>query len=320
MNQSVAAIAATSAVQRADDMKIYQDAEEFINDIFFSSTHDSRSKLDVMEIVGQKLLADDVAKDPDYYNHRAGVVHVSSIGKCMRGIVHQLLGAEKDKEEDTRKLGVFKAGNLFEDFIIDALCDRVKERQREYRYEYKGLTLVGRSDFLIEDAGVIRVGENKSVHSDSFWYREREGTLVAWNNQIQLQIYLWLERVLNGNEYEGLFTYVSKDDVTVQGAPVKFNQRIIDEVVIPQLDIIAAAYAEKNPLLAPIPEPVVYSKGRAQWQKNWLATYCDYHEKCAGKGWVLEAGDLVARKNKESKASVPTAHTVKKAKPIITPV
>lgn len=298
-------------------MKIYQEAEEFINDIFWSSTKDARSKLDVATLVGDKLQKDNVLKDPDYYNHRDGIVHVSSIGKCMRGIVHELLGTPRDKEEDTRKLGVFKAGNLFEDFIIDALGDRVIERQREYRYQYKGITLVGRSDFLLNDNGIIRVGENKSVHSDSFWYREKEGTLVAWNNQIQLQIYLWLERMQYGNAYDGLFTYVSKDDVTVIGTAVKFNQRIIDEVVIPQLDFISSAYLAKDPGSVPIPSLITYSKSRGQWQKNWLATYCDFHETCAGKGWVLEAQEQVQRKNKEAKESIPTAHLSKKEQPII---
>lgn len=299
-------------------MKIYNEAEEFINDIYWSSTHDSRSKLDVPLLVAEKLKADELLKDPDYFNRREGVVHVSSIGKCMRGIVHSLLGTPKDEVEDARKLGVFKAGNLFEDFVIDSFGYRVIERQREYKYQYKGLTLVGRSDFRIDDNGVMRIGENKSVHSDSFWYREKDGTLVAWNNQIQLQIYLWLERELYGNEWDGLFTYVSKDDVTVLGAAVKYNPRIIEEVVKPQLDLIAAAYEARDPYLVPVPSLVSYSKSRHQWQKNWLCTYCDYHSKCAGQGWVLEAQSLVARKNKETRDSVPVAHTIKKEKPTIT--
>lgn len=229
-------------------MRIYQDAERFINEAFYNGTYDSRSKLRISELVEGKLIADAKEKDPDYYNHRPGVIHSSGLYGCIRGLLHEAIGSEKTSPPDGRKLGVFEAGNLFEDFIISSLGDRVLERQREYNYPYKGITLVGRSDYRIDDAGVMRIGENKSVHSDSFWYRKNEGTLVAWNNQIQLQIYMWLERVLFKNEWEGIFSYISKDDCTVESAPVKFNQAIIDEVVIPVLDIVAAGYERIKPL------------------------------------------------------------------------
>lgn len=302
-------------------MPLYQDAEKFINNQFWPHTHDSRSKLDIEKIVGDQLVADNEEKDPDYFNRREGVVHVSSISKCLRGVVLEMLKAEKDKEIDRRTLGVFKAGNLFEDFIISALGKRVVHQQREYRYEYKGLVVVGRSDFTIDDDGVMRVGENKSVHSDSFWHREKEGTLVAWHNQVQLQIYMWFERILNGNEWDGIFSYVSKDDVTIKSAPVKFNQAIIDEVVIPALDIIADAYAKKDAKLVPIPAPVVYVESKHQFQKNWLATYCDYHNQCAGEGWLLEATAEVTRRNKEMKESINNlVHMQPKPKKVIVAV
>lgn len=283
---------------------LYQAAEKFINEEFWKNSHDARSKLDVPKLVEQRLIEENKKKDPDYFNHREGVVHVSSLSKCLRGVVLEMLNAKKDNEMDARKLGVFKAGNLFEDFIIEALGDRVVHAQREYEYTYKNLKLVGRSDYTINDDGIMRVGENKSVHSDSFWMREREGTLVAWHNQVQLQVYMWLERILFNNQWEGIFSYVSKDDVTVIGAPVKFNQNIIDQVVIPALDIISAAYEKKDPLLAPTPEIVVYSEAKHQFQKNWLATYCEYHQQCAGAGWLLEATNLVTTKNKELKSSM----------------
>lgn len=295
---------------------LYQEAEKFINEEFWKNTHDSGSKLNLPKLIEERLIKDNREKDPDYFNHREGVVHVSSLYRCLRGVAHEMLGAKKDNEMEPRKLGIFKAGNLFEDFIIEALGDRVVHAQREYTYVYKNLTLVGRSDYTINDEGVMRVGENKSVHSDSFWMREREGTLVAWHNQIQLQVYMWLERVLNGNNWDGVFSYISKDDCTVIGAPVRFNQHIIDEVVIPALDIINEAYTTKNPEAAPLPPMVIFSEAKHQYQKNWLCTYCEFHSSCAGAGWILEAQNLVTQKNKELKASMPTPP--KKVKPIIT--
>lgn len=285
-------------------MKLYQEAEKFINDNYWQGSHDKRSKLEIEKLVAEKLLADEKKKDPEYFNHREGVVHVSSLSKCLRGVVHELMGHARDEPDDARQLGVFKAGNLFEDFIIASLGDRVVEQQREYVYKYKSLTLVGRSDYTILDDGVMRIGENKSVHSDTFWYREKEGCLVAWNNQIQLQVYMWLERILNGNAWEGIFSYVSKDDVTVKSAAVKFNQAIIDEIVLPALEILNEAYEKKDPNFAPVPDSVVYNEAKHQYQKNWLCTYCNHHAQCSGSGWVMEATELVTRKNKELKDKV----------------
>ena len=293
----------------------YQEAEKYIKDIYFSETHDSQSKLNIPKIIEEKLIKDNQEKDSNYFSQREGVVHVSSLYRCLRGVVHEMLGAKKDSEMETRKLGVFKAGNLFEDFVVQALGSRVVHAQREYRYKYKSIELVGRSDFTIDDEGTMRVGENKSVHSDSFWMREREGTLIAWHNQIQLQVYMWLERVLNNNNWDGVFSYISKDDCTVIGAPIKFNAHIIEEVVIPALDIINEAYEKKDPNLAPLPPMVVFSDAKHQYQKNWLATYCEFHESCCGKGWILEATNLVTQRNKELKAAMPNPHAGKKVKP-----
>ena len=324
-------------------MKLYQDAEKYIKEIYWSETHDPHSKLDLPKIIEERLIKDNKEKDPEYFEHREGVVHSTSLSKCLRGVVHEMLGAKKDNEMATRKLGIFKAGNLFEDFVVAALGDRVVHAQREYRYKYKSITLVGRSDFTINDDDVMRVGENKSVHSDSFWMREKEGTLIAWHNQIQLMTYLWLERILEPyltldgkilltNDPElgmvpapehklvnphGVFSYISKDDCTVIGASIQFNPHFVDDIILPALDIINEGYTSKNPEAAPLPPMVIFSEAKHQYQKNWLATYCEYHESCCGKGWILEATNLVTQRNKELKLAMPNPHAEKKAKPKI---
>jgi len=322
---------------------LYQEAEKRIKDIFWSETHDPHSKLNLPKLIEERLVKDNKEKDPDYFNHREGVVHATSLAKCLRGVIHEMLGAKKDNEIDGRKLGVFKAGNLFEDFVIEALGDRVVHAQREYRYKYKSVILVGRSDYTIDDEGVLRVGENKSVHSDSFWMREREGTLVAWHNQIQLEIYLWLERILepykdkNGKVIltndptpdltpapeeklvnpQGIFSYISKDDCTVIGAPIQYNPHFVDEIILPALDIINEGYSTKNPDFAPLPSLVIFSEAKHQYQKNWLCTYCEYHNSCAGAGWILEATNLVTQRNKELKSAMPAPPKKKKAQVVV---
>ena len=335
-------------------MRFYQEAEKFIRDIFWSDSHDKDSKLDIVGIVHQKLIQDNKDKDPEYYDHRPGVVHVTSLQKCLRGVVHEMLGAKKDAPMDARKLGVFKAGNLFEDFIVEALGDKMLDRQTEYVYKYKGIILTGRDDGTILHEGVRTVLENKSVHSDSFWYREKEGTLVATQNQAQIQTYLWLRRILprmyklgdeiiytnldiselaaykrvqnfdilistapDNAQLNGIFCYISKDDCTISQAPVKFNQRIIDEVVIPALDAVAEAYEKRDVTLAPLPPLVRFEESKNQNQVNWLCKYCEFHNQCAGAGWLLEAQNEVTRLNKEANTKMVNRFSEKKDAPVI---
>jgi hypothetical protein len=337
-------------------MKLYQEAEDFIKDIFWSESHDKSNNINIPEIVGKKLSDDNENKDPEYYAHREGVVHVTSLSKCLRGVVNGMLGVEKDTQLDARTLGVFKAGNLFEDFIVDALGDKMLDRQTEYVYKYEGIILTGRDDGTMEHEGVRRVLENKSVHSDSFWYRQKEGTLVATQNQQQIQTYLWLRRILpnmfvNGEEViytnlsqdelveyrggkevtpaekpdnsslNGIFCYISKDDCTIVQAPVKFNQRIIDEVVAPALDLIAGGFTNKDAKRVPAPEITRFDMAKGRWGLNWVCKYCEYHNTCAGAGWTTEASAEVKRKNSEGGmvnpyASKPSAPTIGVASPL----
>lgn len=346
-------------------MMLYNKAEEFIKDEYWKNTHNKNCNFNLEEVIKNRLAKDNRDKDPEYYGHREGTVHVSSLSKCLRGVVYEMLGADKDaKDEDelSRKYGIFKAGNLFEDFVVDAIGDKMQDRQTEYIFKYKSIILTGRDDGTILHEGESFLLEAKSVHSDSFWYRQKEGTLVAHHNQMQIQTYLWLRRILpnlfvwvneegeilraytnlsvlefakekglkseqiaekqkpNNENLNGVFSYISKDDCTVIGAPVKFNKNIIDETIIPALDLISEAYEKKDPTICPCPDMVAYSESRGQWQKNWMCTYCDYHSKCAGESWLLEATKLVTRKNKEMKESAfgNLTHTEKKTKPTIT--
>lgn len=292
--------------------KLYSEAEEFIDDIFWSEVHDKSNTLNIPDIVHTKLIKDNEEKSKGgYYGHRDGVVHVTSLSKCLRGVAREMLGIEAEDTIEARKLGVFKAGNLFEDFIIEALSDKMQDRQTEYVYKYKNIVLTGRDDGTILHGGRRTLLENKSVNSDSFWYRQKEGKLIAWQNQIQIQTYLWLRRELFNDPVDGIFSYVSKDDVTIISAPVKFSQRIIDEIVIPTLDILNEVYISKNPEVAPLPPMVVFNKSRNQYQKNFLCTYCLHHSGCAGAGWVLEATNMVTQKNKELKASMSNPYAKK---------
>lgn len=281
--------------------KIYQEAERFIKSEFLSNTLDYDCKFDLQKVVQDKLVADASIKDnSEYYASHEGEIHVSGLYRCLRGQYYEMMGEKPTGEIQPRVLGVFKAGNFFEDFIVECLGDKMQDRQTEYRFKYKSLTLVGRDDgTFLDDKGEKRVLECKSQHSDSFWYMQKEGMSVQWQHQIQLQTYLWLRRELFGQEIDGYFAYVSKDDCTIQGVPVKFNQTIIDEVVLPILEALNTAFEAKNVELLPVPEPIILDKGK--YKKNWLCTYCSFHNLCAGVGWALGIEDRVKIGNKTIK-------------------
>ena len=90
---------------------------------------------------------------------------------------------------------------------------------------------------------------------------------------------------------------------------------MVDEIIVPALDIINEGYMSKNPEVAPLPPMVIFSEAKHQYQKNWLCTYCEYHSSCDGAGWILEATNLVTNRNKELKNAMPTP--IKKSKPKI---
>lgn len=278
--------------------KLYQRAEQFIRGQFLSKTLDYNCKFDLQRVIQDRLVSDAAVKDNgDYYGAKEGEIHVSSLYRCLRGVYYEMMGATPTGEIAPRVLGVFKAGNFFEDFIVESLGDKMLDRQTEYKFKYKSLTLVGRDDgTFLDDKDQKRVLECKSQHSDSFWYMQKEGMNVQWQHQIQLQTYLWLRRQLYNQEVDGYFGYVSKDDCTIIGIPVKYNENIIHEIVIPILDLLNEAYEAKNPDLLPIPEPIIFDKGK--YKKNWLCTYCNYHALCAGESWSLNIDDKVKINNK----------------------
>lgn len=278
--------------------KLYQQAEKIIKNVFLSQTLDYDCKFDLQKVVHDKLVADATIKDnSEYYAPVQGEVHVSSLYKCLRGVYYEMMGEQPTGEIQPRVLGVFKAGNLFEDFIIECMGDKMQDRQTEYRFKYKSLTLVGRDDgTFLDDKGERRVLECKSQHSDSFWYMQKEGMGVQWQHQIQLQTYLWLRRELFGQELNGYFAYVSKDDVSINGVAVKYNPTIIEEIVKPILDTLNEAYEKKDVTLLPTPELIIFDKGK--YKQNWLNTYCQFSDKCLGVGWSINLADLVKIKNK----------------------
>src|SRR3990167_370184 len=67
----------------------YNEAEKFIDDVFWSETHDKSNTLNIPEIVHAKMVRDNDEKSGgDYYGHREVLEHVTSLSKCLRGLAH----------------------------------------------------------------------------------------------------------------------------------------------------------------------------------------------------------------------------------------
>jgi hypothetical protein len=62
---------------------------------------------------------------------------------------------------------------------------------------------------------------------------------------------------------------------------------------------------------------VRYEDSKNTHQVNWVCKYCEYHNQCAGAGWLIEAQAEAKRKNTELSTAMVNKFAIKPAKPII---
>lgn len=178
----------------------------------------------------------------------------SRIGMCPCGIYLERMGVEPDEDFDDRTLRVFKAGNLFEDFIISLLPGAELQK----RIEWKEQDVTGYADAIFNGL----VYEIKSKHSRAFWHMDKQGDA---NQQHKMQLWIYL-KVLNMPE--GRILYCSKDDLAIREYPIFLEDKELEEKVMHELNILNEAWKTKTP-----PQPITD-------KKDWRYKYCRYHKKC----------------------------------------
>jgi hypothetical protein len=225
-------------------------------------------------ILIQSFIDDTISKDNEKKrkDYKQSSFHASSLGNCLRGTYLQRLGIEPDEPLKVATLRKFKAGELFEEWLIDLLKrnKNIKKVEQQIRVESKLYNLSGRLDALLtyqDDSQEVM--ECKSQHSKSFWFNIHNGNKPARHQEMQLWIYLKLLKIENGK-----LVLLSKDDLSVQEYPVKLEDKELAKEVIDIMNLLNTAWKEQNPLLLPLPE------------EKWKAKFCQYHKHCVDEEYL----------------------------------
>jgi hypothetical protein len=175
----------------------------------------------------------------------------------------------KSNPPDARNLRVFKAGDLFHDFVQGLLLKAPEEAEIDIITEVlvESDDVKGFAD-IVADNEVIDV---KSQHSRSFWYMAKKGCDIKKEKHSN-----WLQVLYYARELKkqfGRLVFISKDDLCIQ----EYVQPL-DEYWLGQIDteLKALRYLWKKqevPPAQPRCEPT--AKGT-----YWHCDYCDWKNKC----------------------------------------
>ena len=189
----------------------------------------------------------------------SGKISPSDLGRCFRYQYWHRKGEKPTNPPDERALRVFKAGELFHDFVKEVIGFKDVERKIEQA------DILGYADIVLDD----EVIDIKSIHSRGFHYmRESKFDINVDKepNILQVVCYAWLL-----NKPKARLVFVSKDDLCISEygfSTEKWLPKLQEE-----LKTIRDNWAKDK-----LPEP----KPRAYGGKE--CKYCPYGTLCKPKG------------------------------------
>jgi hypothetical protein len=144
---------------------------------------------------------------------RSGKYSPSSLGRCYRAQYWNRKDEPVSNPAEDRVLRVFKAGDLFHEFVQDVIIANNPEAKKEVLIETEDFK--GYADLVLED----EVVDLKSQHSRAFWYRSK----LTWNelepnllpNILQVVFY-----ASNLGKDRARLVFISKDDLAIQEFPL----------------------------------------------------------------------------------------------------
>ena len=204
--------------------------------------------------------------DQSLTHKRSGKFNPSSFGMCYRRQIWNRMDESKSNPPDARSLRVFKAGDLFEDFVRELVV------KSGTGWKYIGDEPIECDD--IKGYGDLEcnneVADIKSQHSRSFWQMVKceDIEVDKYHNWLQV-LYYARER----KKQFGRLVFVSKDDLCIQ----EYVQPL-DGYWLGQLDaeLKALRYLWKKQEIPPAqPRCVPTAKGT-----YWHCDYCSWKDKC----------------------------------------
>lgn len=206
---------------------------------------------------------------------RSGKFNPSSFGNCFRAQIWNRRNEPKSNPPDARALRVFKAGQLFHDFVQGLICsDRASDMERIAIKEMpiEESDVKGFAD-LVTETEVIDI---KSQHSRSFWWMAKKDMDIRkekYGNWLQVMYYaIALEKPF------ARLVFVSKDDLCINEYVQPVDSYWKAEVQA-ELSMLRQWWlVEEMPFALPRCEPKTDKKTKAV--TYWQCTYCSWFDKC----------------------------------------
>ncbi len=220
----------------------------------------------------QSLLNEAIIK-ADKQSTREAIASPSCLGNCIR----KLILMERKYTRTPFKietLRTFKAGYLFEDFVLNTLEAEKKLVARQLKVEYRGIK--GTLDSVVSLNGENVLFDVKSAKMSSFKYKEKEG--AGEDYEYQLSFYhLALSKQMKLAKVARLF-FVEKENLLIFECGIKcedFYQKVEDKITL----------IEKSRLDKELPpERDTSTKAYPCYSVNQkfktCTKYCDYVEHC----------------------------------------
>jgi len=197
---------------------------------------------------------------------RSGKYSPSSFGRCYRLQYWNRKDVPKTNPPDERAERVFKAGNLFHEFVQGVILKAHPEAQKEVSIEDEDFK--GYADLVMSD----EVTDIKSQHSKAFWYRNGK-PWAEIEGQIKHHILQVVWYAVRLGKTNARIVYVSKDDLCIQEYLIevkKWQQTLQDEV-----DILKALWLGQE---LPLALPRAYGVDKNGKSKDCL--YCSWKDLC----------------------------------------
>lgn len=193
---------------------------------------------------------------------RSGKYNPSSFGRCYRAQYWNRKNEPKSNPPDERTLRIFKAGNLFEDFVVGLLPENGYQLQVKIETD----DVLGFADIVSENEAC----DIKSVHSKSFWWMTKSKDIKKDKYHNWLQVMFYASQL--GKEF-GRLCFISKDDLCIQ----EYVQPVDDwwkENLKEELYCLKAHW-ERD--ILPPAEPRCEPNKKGEY---WDCNYCDYLGLC----------------------------------------
>lgn len=197
---------------------------------------------------------------------RSGKFSPSSFGMCYRAQYWNRKDEPKSNPPDERVLRVFKAGNLFEEFVTDLIT---KNNSCELQVKCEEEDVLGFAD-IAKDNEVIDV---KSQHSKSFWY------MAKFQNQEQVRegkYHNWLQVSYYASHLKKEFmrlVFISKDDLCIKELVDKY-EGYWDSELDRELRTLREIWARD---FLPPAAPRRWKNKKGEYKE---CDYCDWKDKC----------------------------------------